>query len=129
MKRILLLTALVLLPVLACSQNRVDSPQTVTWNGESDLHEIGIQMGLDEIIILGDTADLEYLVDLQGLEIYGSFAILVRGKTFTEPDMWTVSEWLRSDIEGDVITIDGIPQTFKIDSALPAIKPAIIRIR
>ena len=39
------------------------------------------------------------------------------------------ADWLRSDIEGDVIMIDGVAQTFVIDSARPAIKPAMIRIQ
>ena len=128
MKRILILTALVLLPVLACSQTVVNSPQTIEWDGESSLHEIGIQSGIEDVIILGQTSDMEYLIDLQPLDYYGLFTILVRGVE-EESGYFDYSDWIRSDTDEDVIMLDGEPQLFQIVSIKPAVKPAMIRIR
>jgi len=130
MKRIALVIVLAfMVSVLACSQDRFDSPQTIEWDGESSSHEVAIQMGVDDIIILGETSELEYIVDLSALELYGVYAVLVRAVEFTEPDMFDYSDWIRSDSDEDVIMIDGVSQTFLIESRKPAVKPSMLRIR
>lgn len=128
MKRILLLLTLVVLPVLACSQTVTTSPVTIEWDGESELHEVGVQQGTEDIIILGGTTELEYYIDLQSHEIYGTYVVLVRGVS-EESGYYDYSEWARSDSEEDVIQIDGEYQTFMYISIKPASKPAMLRIK
>ena len=130
MKTLLILSALVLLPVLACAQERVQSPKTVEWNGEASYFQVAIQAIGGEIILLDEEVNaLEYYVDLQALGHYGLFAVLVRAVEFTEPDMLDYSGWARSDSDEDVILLDGVPVTFMIESRTPALKPIMIRIR
>ena len=129
MRKVFVVLLFVLLPVLACSQTRVDSPQTVEWDGESSSHEVGIQTALDDVIILGETTDLEYYIDLDALGYFGEYVIMVRGVEFTAPDMYDYSEWIRSDTEADVIMIDGVAQTFTMINKKLAVKPAMIRLK
>lgn len=128
MKRIIILLTLVVLPVLACSQTITTSPITIEWDGAAEIHEVGVQQGTDDIIILGDTAEMEYYINLQSKEIYGSFVVLVRGVS-EESGYYDYSEWIRSDTEEDVILIDGEYQTFMYISIKPAIKPEMLRIK
>ena len=128
MKRFLLLTVLVLLPVLACSHTVSLDPVDIEWDGTASNHQVAVQDGLKEIIILGETDVLEYHIDLQSLGHYGSFVILVR--SFEEEGEYRdYSEWIRSDIDEDVITIDGVAQTIVLISIKPAAKPTMIRIK
>lgn len=114
MKRILILAALAILPVLACSQQRTVAPVTIEWNGESTLHEVGIQNVItDEIIVISETDLFEYTIDLESLGYNGEFAALVRGLTiYTDPELKIYSDWISSVNPGDVIMIDGEPQLF-----------------
>ena len=128
MKKIILLAVLVLLPVLACSQAVASSPVTIEWDGGSSMHEIAIQKGLEDIIIIGETPDHEYLVNLQQLNIYGVYTVLVRGVE-EESGYFNYSDWIRSDNEEDVILIDGVAQVFQIVSIKTAIKPDMLRIK
>ena len=129
MRKVFVVLLFVLLPVLACSQTRVDSPQTVEWDGDSSSHEVGIQTALGDVIILGVTIDHEYYVDLNELGLFGEYTVLVRGVEFTAPDMYDYSEWIRSDTEADVIMIDGVAQTFTMINKKLAVKPAMIRLK
>ena len=129
MKRLFILIALVLLPVLSCAQDRFESPQNVEWDGESSAYEIAVQSGISEIITLGITTDKEYTIDLQEFGLYGVYAILVRAVEYTNPDLVDYSDWIRSDNELDVITIDGEYQTFLIINKKQAVKPSMIRIK
>jgi len=127
-KKLILIAMLVSLPVLACSQTVATEPIDIEWDGEASSHEIAIQYGTEDIIILGSTTSMEYFIDLQSSGYYGNFVILVRG--FEELDgYYDYSDWIRSDNEADVIMVDGIAQTFTYISIKPAVKPAMLRLR
>lgn len=128
MKKFILLAVLVILPVLACSQTVLTEPTTIEWDGTASLHEVAIQRGIEDIVILGQTDTLEYFIDLQVLGYYGTFTILVRGIE-EESGYYDYSEWIRSDSDDDVILIDDTPQTFTYISIKPAEKPSLLRIR
>jgi len=129
-KRFLILAVLVvILPVLISCQERFESPQTIAWDGASENHEVAIQKGAEEPIILGEIDILEYTIDLDTLDLYGEYVILVRGVQYTDPDMDHRSDWIRSDNPDDVILRDGTPGTFTIINKQPAVKPTMIRVR
>jgi hypothetical protein len=110
-KRILLLTVLAfILPVLACSQTVATDPITVEWDGSAANNEIAIQSGDSDIISLGTTTANEYYIDLQSSGYYGTFVIMVRGYEINDGINY-YSDWCRSDVDEDVIMIDGVAQT------------------
>jgi len=137
MKRLLVLIALVLVASVVSCQQRYESPQAVAWDapveGFVDYYEVGIQpiQGGDVVVIASPMLE-EQLIDLDSVGVYGVFVILVRAATFTEPDLYDYSDWIRSDNEAvdntDVIWVDGEPQVFAIYLARPAGKPRILRI-
>lgn len=130
MKKILVILVLAILPVLACSQAREESPVTIEWNGNSSQYQIGIQeQGSGYIDILETVNQKQYSIDLMSINKYGLFVVMVRGVEFTEPDMYSYSDWIRSDIDEDVIMVDGEPYTFYIMLAKEAEKTQAIRIK
>ena len=128
MKKFLILLILCALPVIACSQQRVEGSQTIAWQGDSSIHEIAIQADGGEIIKLGQTASLQYEIDLEALGHHGVFTILIRAVEFTAPDMYDYTEWIRSDNEADVIMVDGVYMTFQMENRKMAIMPTLMRI-
>ena len=128
MKKIFILLILCFIPFLACSQTVTTEPITIEWDGEASSHEIGIQSGAEDIIVIGTTTAMEYFIDLQTSGYYGNYVILVRGVEEID-GYFDYSDWIRSDTEEDVILIDGVYQTFSYISIKPAVKPAMIRVK
>ena len=124
-KAILIIAVLALLPVFACAQTVETGPVTISWGGEESNHQVAIQQGTEEIIILDETDILEHYIDLQSLGHYGAFVVLVRSLIEVDGTPY-YSDWLRSDIEGDVIMIDGEAQLFMLVSIA---KPTGLRIK
>jgi hypothetical protein len=127
-KAIILIAVLTFVSVFACAQTVSTDPVTIGWDGEASSHEIAVQSGTDDIIILDETTVLEYYIDLQSLGHYGSFIILVRGVEEVD-GYYDYSDWIRSDVEEDVIMIDGVAQTITLISIKPAAMPTMLRIK
>lgn len=134
MKRKSLLVVLVLIAALASCQDRLESPQTVAWDaptdGSANYYEIAIQpVGTTEVSVVGNPSTLSFTVDLSAEGQYGRFIVMVRSVAVTDPDMEDRSEWIRSDADTDVITVDGIPRTFTIERKRTATAPSMLRIQ
>ena len=121
----IIIAVLALLPVFACAQTVSTDPVTITWSGESLIHEVAIQNGTDEIISLGIVPIKELYIDLKPLNHYGAFVILVRGVNEVNGIPY-YSEWIRSDVDEDVIIIDGVAQTIILVNVA---KPTMLRIK
>lgn len=129
MKKILILLCLIILPVLACSQQRTTAPVTIEWSGDSLTHEVGIKnIVTEEEIIIGETGLFEYTIDLDNLGYDGEYAAIVRGVAiYADPELKIYSDWISSINPEDVIMIDGEPQLFTLISG--ADKPNSIRVK
>jgi len=133
MKRLAFL--LLSLIVIACAAaQQYESPQTVEWDapavGFADSYEVAIQRdGSGDIAVIGSPVLAEFLVDLEALDLYGRYVILVRSVAFTAPDLYDYSDWIRSDTDADVMQVGGVPQTFTIERKRPAGAPVLLRVR
>jgi hypothetical protein len=125
MKKYIILIVLVILPVMACAQTVSTEPITIEWDSVTQDHEVAIQSGTGDIILLGETAANEYYIDLQSSGHYGVYTILIRGFVIFKDDRY-YTEWSRSDSTDDVIMVDGVPQTVTYISIE---KPKMLRIK
>lgn len=139
MKRALLILAvgLVLAATASCQQiEYIRSPITIEWNQPSvpwgtDYWDVAL-LATDEAEpqIIAQPAEQELYVDLEALGLVGAYAVLVRHVAVTVTDyVFDVSEWARSDNDGDVILVDDEPRVFVIYLERPAEKPTVLRVR
>lgn len=129
MKRALLILAA--LALVACTGAAVPSPATVEWDapteGFADSYEVAVErLGVETII--GAPVATEFVVDLEALDVYGKYVVKVRSVAETDGE-FDYSEWIRSDTDADVITVDGVAQTFVVTRLRPAGLPSMLRIQ
>lgn len=133
MKRVLLIVAVGLV-LTACvpAQTRYLSPVWVDWEpvAEVTYYEVGLEpVGGGEIVVVANTTDPEYYVDLEALAMLGEFWVMARTYLETTPDLFDYSDWCRSDNPAHAIRPDGAVQTFTVARAQPALMPSLLRVR